>query len=68
MLKLFLTKCFLFNFVFSGVFNESTARGLEFYAKDHQGFLETSRFVTFILNIWKIVSVKSPSKGMSFQN
>ena len=53
----------LYNY-FLGIFNESTARALEFYAKDHKPFLETSRFVTFIMNVWKIISVKSKAKGM----
>ena len=48
----------------SGVFNESTARGLQFYAESHPEFLQTGRFITFIMNIWKVMSVKSLSKGM----
>ena len=50
----------------SGVFSESTARGLEYYSKDYPAFMETARFVKFICNIWKIMSVKSSLKGTVF--
>lgn len=46
-----------------GVFNDSTSCGLEMYGKEHPQFLDTSRYVKFITNIWKVMSVKSPSKG-----
>ena len=57
--------CFMFYVnVYLDVFSESTARGLEYYSKDHPAFMETARYVKFISNIWKIMSVKSPFKGM----
>ena len=49
---------------FSGVFSESTARELQLYGKSFPGFLDTARFITFITNIWKIMSVKTPVKGI----
>jgi len=47
----------------SGVFSESTVRALEFYANICPDFLETARFLKFVLQIWKIMSLKTPSKG-----
>jgi len=55
---LILTQYFL-----TGIFSESTVRGLEFYGESNPAFLETARFLKFIGNIRKIMSVKSPSKG-----
>ena len=46
-----------------GVFNETTGRGLEFYLDKYPAFIETCRYVKFISNIWKVISVKTPSKG-----
>ena len=51
-------------FGFVGVFSESTARALEYYAKDYPELLETSRFVKYINDLWKVMSLKTPSKGM----
>jgi len=48
----------------TGIFSESTVRGLEFYGKSNPAFYETARFLKFVGNIWKIMSVKSPSKGV----
>ena len=47
----------------AGIFSESAARGLMHHAASYPGFLETARFVTFITNIWKIMSVKASHKG-----
>ena len=49
-----------------GVFSESTAHGLDFYSSEYAPFAETARYVKFIGNIWKIVSLKTPSKGKCF--
>ena len=51
----------LFNSV--DMFSESTARALEYYAQDYPELLETSRFVKFVNNLWKVMSPKTPSKG-----
>ena len=48
---------------FSAIFSESTAAGLDHYAGLYPAWRNTAKFVKFILNIWKVVSVKSPSKG-----
>ena len=45
---------------FSGVFNESTVRGLKFYGKDYPEFLDTAKYVEFILKLWKVMSLKTP--------
>ena len=50
--------------MYLGIFNEATGRGLEFYADKYPAFIETCRYVRFISNIWKIISVKTPSKGV----
>ena len=50
-----------------GIFSESTARGLEFYSTVHPGFMETAQYVKFVNNIWKIMSVKAPFKGLCFR-
>ena len=47
----------------SGVFSESTVKALEYYGKEYPDFLETARFVKFVLAIWKLMSLKTPSKG-----
>jgi len=46
-----------------GVFGESTVRGLRFYSKEIPDFLETAAYVEFIGNVWKVISLKTPSKG-----
>ena len=46
-----------------GVFSESTARGLKFYSDTNPAWLQTSKYIKFILDIWKVVSVKSSFKG-----
>ena len=43
------------------VFNESTSRALRLY--DLPGWSQTAAYIEVILNAWKIVSLKSPSKG-----
>lgn len=48
---------------FTGVFSESTARALTFYASEYPEFASTARYVTFIGNLWKILSVKTSFKG-----
>ena len=50
------------------VFSESTANGLKYYGKIYPAFLETSRYVKFISNIWNILSVKFPSKARRKMN
>ena len=50
--------------MYLGVFNKATDRGLEFYSDKYPAFIETYRYVKFISNIWKIISVKTPSKGV----
>ena len=44
------------------VFHESTVRGLQFYSDGHPEFADTARYLNFISNIWKILSVKAPYK------
>ena len=51
------------NYFFLGVFSESTARGLRFYASQISEFCNTASFVEFIGNLWKVMSLKTPSKG-----
>ena len=48
----------------SGVFSESTYCGLIYYAETHAGFTETAQYVQLIANIWKVLSVKAPYKGI----
>ena len=55
------TKVYVLIFI-TGVISESTVRGLEFYSGSHPSFKDTARYIKFILNIWKIMSLKS-SKG-----
>ena len=50
--------------MYLGVFNEATGRGLEFYLDKYPAFVETCRYIKFISNIWKIISVRTPSKGI----
>ena len=50
-------------FAILGVFSESTASALEFYAKENPGLVSTSKFVKCILNIWKIMCVRTPEKS-----
>jgi len=42
----------------------SSASGLEFDEKSYPDILQSARFLKFIGKIWKIVSVKTPSKGV----
>ena len=37
----------------------------EFYSEGHHEFSETARYLNFISTMWKILSLKSPYKGMS---
>ena len=53
----------LSGFYVVGVFYESTVRGLQFYSDGHPEFADTARYLNFISNIWKILSVKAPYKG-----
>ena len=59
----YITKVYVLIFM-TGVFRESTVQGLEFYSDSHPSFKGTARYIKFILNIWKIMSLNSPSKGM----
>ena len=59
---MYITKVYVLIFI-TGVFSESTVRSLEFYSDSHPSFKDTARYIKFILNIWKIMSLKSPSKG-----
>ena len=58
-----MTKVYVLIFI-TGVFSKLTVRGLEFYSDSHPSFKDTARYIKFILNIWKIMSLKSPSKDM----
>ena len=62
---LYITKVYVLIFI-TGVFSESTVRGLKFYSDSHPSFKDTARYIKFILNIWKIKSLKSPSKDVSW--
>ena len=59
----YITKVYVLIFI-TGVFSESIVRGLKFYSDSHPSFKDTARYIKRILNIWKIMSLKSPSKGM----
>ena len=48
----------------AGVFSESTARALSYYSTIYPDFAGTGNFVTFINKLWKVMSLKTPSKGM----
>ena len=54
----FVKICFI-----AGVFSESMVLALEFYNKNYPEFLETAPFLKFVLNVWKVMSLKTPSKG-----
>ena len=41
-------------------------RGLQYHSETHPDFAGTARYLNFISNIWKIVSVKAPYKGMVY--
>ena len=43
------------------VFSESTLRGLQFY--DNCKWSITGQFVSFILNLWKVLNIQTPVKG-----
>ena len=47
-----------------GVFSEPIACALEMYKGENPGFTETAKFVKFIFNIWKIMSIRTPEKGI----
>ena len=53
-------------FCFIGVFHESTVCALEFYSEVHPEYVVTARYFYFISTTWKILSVKAPYKGTSF--
>ena len=46
-------------------FNKSTAHALEYDAEKNPGFVGTSKFVKFISNVWKTMSIATPTKGIS---
>ena len=46
------------------MFSESTYCALTYYADSHAGLMETARYVQFIANIWKVLSVKAPYEGI----
>ncbi len=56
--------CDLFTlaFFYSGIFSESTINGLRYYSETPE-CEQTASFVELILKTWKIVNVKSLSKG-----
>ena len=58
---------FLSVFIFC-VSNESTVRGLNFYGKNYQECLDAAKYVEFILNLWKVMSLKTPSKDKVNKN
>ena len=47
---MYITKVYVLIFI-TGVFSESTVRGLEFYSDSHPSFKDTARYIKFILNI-----------------
>ena len=55
--------CLLLFNLFLGVFNESVINGLRFYGKP--AWECTANFIEYHLNLWKILNVKSISKGKS---
>ena len=60
---------FVFNtFVclFSGFFREPTTHVLIHYNANYSSFVATGNFVTFINNLWKVISLKSSWKGKNF--
>ena len=60
---MYITKVYVLIFI-TGVFSELTVRGLKFYSDSHPSFKDTARYIKFIFNIWKIMSLNSPSTGM----
>ena len=48
----------------SGVFSESTARALRYFSGNRSHFADTGNFITFINNLWKVMSLKFPLKVM----
>ena len=49
-------------FHYSGIFSESTINGLRYYSETPE-CEQTASFLELILKMWKIVNVKSLSKG-----
>ena len=47
------------------VFKKSAAHALEYDAEKNPEFVGTSKFMKFISNIWKTMSVTTPKKGIS---
>ena len=45
--------------------HQNVANVLEYDAEKNPGFIGTSKFVKFISNIWKTMSVTTPKKGIS---
>ena len=43
------------------MFHESTVEGLKFY--DRPGWQETAEFISYIVKLWNIMSVRTPNKG-----
>ena len=46
------------------MFSESTYCALIYYADTHAEFMEAAQYVQFMANIWKVLSVKAPYKGI----
>ena len=53
----------LSDFYVIGVFYESTVRGLQFYSDGHSEIANTARYLNFMSNIWKILSVNAQYEG-----
>ena len=53
--------CNLYMYIIVGIFNDHTIRGLEYY--NSPGWKDTAAFCRFSHNMWKILNVKSTSKG-----
>ena len=49
--------------LFSGFFSEPTTHVLIHYNANYPSFVATENFVTFINNLWTVISLKSSSKG-----
>ena len=61
-LELFKIFKVIINFDISAVFSDSTISALRYYKLP--GWESTAQFIAFITNMWKILNVKSASKGI----
>ena len=52
-------------YVVAGVFSEATSLALELFSDAYPGFKDTAKYVKFVCNIWKIMTVRTPNKGKS---